>query len=102
MHDKKSTMANKCTSFTGRFDGLGNPPLQYRTHHPMEDVLGYIRGHWTLPPGDYSHRIAPAAARVIGFITHTKVVAVKMAIPKQAAKRHNMDPVLTSSMPQAS
>ena len=32
----------------------------------------------------------------------TKVVAVKMAPPKLAAKRHNTDPLLTSSMPQAS
>jgi len=38
----------------------------------MEDVLGYIRGHWTPPPGDYSHRIAPTAARVIGFGTHNQ------------------------------
>jgi hypothetical protein len=38
----------------------------------MEDVMGYIRGHWTPPPGDYSHRITPAAARVIGFGTHNQ------------------------------
>ena len=45
----------------------------------MEDVLGYIRGHWTPPPGNYLHHIAPMATRVIGFGTHPKVVAVKMA-----------------------
>jgi hypothetical protein len=72
MHDKKLTMANKCTSFAGPFDGLGDPPLQYRAHHPMEDVLGFIRGHWMPPPGDYLHRIAPATAQVIGFITHNQ------------------------------
>jgi len=38
----------------------------------MEDILGYIRGHWTLPPGDYSHLITLAAARVIGFGTHNQ------------------------------
>jgi len=38
----------------------------------MEDVLGYIRGHWTPPPGDYLQRIAPAAVRVIGFGTHNQ------------------------------
>ena len=70
MHDNKSTMANICTFIAGRFDGLGNPPLQYRAHRPMEDVLGYIRGHWKPPPGNYLHRIAPAAARVIDFGTH--------------------------------
>jgi len=69
MHDNKLTMANKCTSFAGHFDGIGNPPLQYQAHRPMEDVLGYIRGHWTPPPGDYSH---PAAARVIGFGKHNQ------------------------------
>jgi hypothetical protein len=67
MHDNKSMMARICTSFAGRFDALGNPPLQYRAHCPMEVVMGCIRGHWTPPPGDYSHRIALAAARVIGF-----------------------------------
>jgi len=54
------------------FDGLGNPPLQYQAHCPMEDILGYIRSHWTLPPGNYLHRIAPAATRVIGFGTHNQ------------------------------
>jgi hypothetical protein len=38
----------------------------------MEDVLGYIRGHWTPPPVNYLRRIAPAAARVIGFGTQKK------------------------------
>ena len=85
MHNNKSTMANKRISFAGCFDGLGNPPLQYRAHPPMEDVLGYIRGHWTPPPGNYLHHIAPMATRVIGFGTHPKVVAVKMAPLKLAA-----------------
>ena len=72
MQDNKLMMANECTSFAGRFDFLGHPPLQYWAHRPMEDVLGYIRGHWTPPPGDYLQRIAPAAARVIGFGTHNQ------------------------------
>ena len=38
----------------------------------MEDVLGYIRGHWMPPTGDYSHRIALAATRIIGFGTHNQ------------------------------
>jgi hypothetical protein len=36
----------------------------------MEDVMGYMKGHWMPPPGNYLHRIAPAAARVISFGTH--------------------------------
>ena len=38
----------------------------------MEDVLGYIIGHWTPPQGDYSHLITLAAARVISFGTHNQ------------------------------
>ncbi len=38
----------------------------------MEDVLVYIRDRWAPPPGDYSHRIAPPATRVIGFGTHNQ------------------------------
>jgi len=38
----------------------------------MEDILCYIRGHWTPPPGNYLHRIAPVAARVISFGTHNQ------------------------------
>ncbi len=70
MHDNKSAMANKCTASAGHFNGLGDPPLQYRARRPMEDVLSNIRGHWTPPPDDYLHRIAPAVARVGGFGTH--------------------------------
>jgi len=73
MHDNKSTMKSKeCSSFTGSFDGLGDPPLQYRAHLQMDDVLGYIRVRWMPTPGDYSHRITPATARVIGFGTHNQ------------------------------
>ena len=54
------------------FDSLGDPPLQYPAHHPMEDVMSYIRGHWTPPSGNYLHRIAPATAMVIGFGTHNQ------------------------------
>jgi len=70
MHGSKLSMENKCTSFAGRFDGLDDPHLQYRAHPPMEDIPGYIRGHWTPPPGKYLPRNAPAAARVISFGTH--------------------------------
>ncbi len=52
------------------FDGLGNLPVQYWEHHPMKDVLGYIRGLWKLPPDNYPYHIALAAAKVIGFGTH--------------------------------
>ena len=87
MHDNKSTMANKCTSFAGRFDGLRDPLLQYRAHRPIEDVLGYIRCHLMPPPGDYSHRIAPAAARVIGFGTHNQGCGGENGTSKASSKK---------------
>ena len=92
MHNNKSTMANKCISFAGRFDGLGDPPLQYRAHRPMEDVLGYIRGHLTPPPGNYSHRIAPAAARVIGFGTHNQGCGGENGTSKASSKKVQIRP----------
>jgi len=87
MNDNKSTMANKCTSFAGRFDGRGNPLLQNRAHRPMEDVLGYIRGHWMPPPVDYLHRINPAAARVISFGTHKQSCGGDNGTSKASSKK---------------
>jgi hypothetical protein len=57
------TMMNKCTSFAGHFDGHSGAPEQYRWHRPMRHVQGYSGSHWTLPSGNYSLRITPAAAR---------------------------------------
>jgi hypothetical protein len=62
----KLTMTNECTLFAGHFDGHGGAPEQYRQHRPMRHVQGYSRSHWMLPSGDYSLRIAPAAARATG------------------------------------
>jgi hypothetical protein len=62
----KLTMTNKCTSSAGRFDGHGGAPEQYRGHRPMRHVQGYSGSHWTPPSGNYSLRIAPAAARATG------------------------------------
>jgi hypothetical protein len=59
-------MTNKCTLSAGRFDGHGGVPEQYRWHRPMRHVQGYSRSHWTLPLGDYSVRITPAAAKATG------------------------------------
>jgi hypothetical protein len=59
----KWTMTTKCTSTAGRFDGHGGAPEQYRQHCPMQHVQGYSESHWMPPSGNYSLRIAPAAAR---------------------------------------
>jgi hypothetical protein len=62
----KLTMTNKCTSSAGHFDGHGSAPEQYTWHRPMQHVQGYSGSHWTPPLGNYSLRIAPAAARATG------------------------------------
>ena len=87
MHDNKSMMANKCTSFAGRSDGLGDPPLQYPAHCPMEVILGCIGGHWKPPPGDYLHRIALAADRVIGFGTHKQGCGCENGTSSEASSK---------------
>jgi hypothetical protein len=48
------------------------------------------------------HTVSPRRPPGSSVWAHTtKVVAVKLAPPKLAAKRHKMDPLLTSLMPQA-
>jgi hypothetical protein len=42
-----------CTHFAGHFDGRGSAPVQYRPHHPIEEVQGFTRSHWTPPLGKY-------------------------------------------------
>jgi hypothetical protein len=42
----------KWTNFAGHFDGRGGAPVQYRMHHPMEEIQGFGRSHWTPPSGE--------------------------------------------------
>jgi hypothetical protein len=37
----KQTTINKYTYYAGHFDGHGNVPVRYRTHHPMEEAQGF-------------------------------------------------------------
>jgi hypothetical protein len=48
----KTTM-KKCTNFAGHFDGHGRVPVQYRAHHLIEEVQGYVGRHWLPPLGKY-------------------------------------------------
>jgi hypothetical protein len=66
---KKAVVANKCTSSASHFYGNSGAPEQYRWHCPMRHVHGYSGSHWTLASGNYSLRIAPAAARATGIQT---------------------------------
>jgi hypothetical protein len=59
-------MMNKCTSAAACFEGFADAPEQYRWHRPMQHVQGYSGSYWTPALGDYSLRIAPAAARATG------------------------------------
>ena len=48
----KTTM-KKYTFFSGLFDGhCGVSVRYYSKHHPMEEVQGFTRSHWMLPPGE--------------------------------------------------
>jgi hypothetical protein len=74
---KKAVVANECTSSTGRFDGHGGAPEQYRRHCPMWHVQGYSGSHWMLALGDYLLCIAQAAARATSKQTKIKKYTLK-------------------------
>jgi hypothetical protein len=72
------------TSAVGHFNGHGGAPGQYKRHHPMRHVQGYLGSHWMPPLGDYSLRIAPVVARATGKQTiinkYTYLLAILMAM----------------------
>ncbi len=78
---------NECTSVVGNFDCHGSAPMQYGVHRPMQHDQGFTGSHRTPPLGDYSLRIAPAAARAIINTTIMQHIptflAVLMAITMQ-------------------
>jgi hypothetical protein len=59
----KLTIMNKCASVVGHFDGHADALKQCTWHCPMQQIQGYTRCPWKPPSGNYSLRIAPAAAR---------------------------------------
>ena len=50
----------KYTRIAGHFDDHADAPVQCGAHCPMDHNKGFTRSHWTLPLGDYLHRITPA------------------------------------------
>ncbi len=68
----KSLMMIKRPLSASCFNGHGGPLVQYEAHFHMEYVQGYPRSHWMPPLGNYSLRIAPAAARVTANNTTMK------------------------------
>jgi hypothetical protein len=57
-----SAATSECASVAGHFDGHAEALKQSMWHCLMQHVQGSSGSHWTLPLGDYSLRIAPAAA----------------------------------------
>jgi hypothetical protein len=68
----KLLLTIKCTSAEAHFGGLADALEQYRRHHPMQHVQGYIRSHWMLPLGNYSLCITPAVTRATANKTMMK------------------------------
>ena len=79
--------ANKCTSVPGHSDGHGGALMRYGAHCPMQHDRGFTRSHWMPPPGDYSLRIASAAARATANKTTMYYVPTLMAILMVIAMR---------------
>jgi hypothetical protein len=56
-------MTKKCTSVATHFKGLADAPVLCGVQRSMQHVQGYSRSHSSPLPGNYSLRIAPAAAK---------------------------------------
>jgi hypothetical protein len=63
---------NKCSYVAGHFDGHADAWVQCCSYCPMQHVQGNTGSLWTLPPGNYLLRIAPAAARATANKTTMK------------------------------
>jgi len=73
-------VANESPSSADHVDGHGEALKRYMRHRPMQHGQGYTGSHWTLPSGDYSLRIALAAARATANKTTIYYVPTLMAI----------------------
>jgi hypothetical protein len=78
---------SECASVTGHFDGHADALKQSTRHHLMQHVQGYIGSHWTLPSGDYSLRIALAAAMATINKTTMQNVPTLLAVSMAIAMR---------------
>jgi regulator of protease activity HflC (stomatin/prohibitin superfamily) len=71
----------------GHFDGHGEALKQHMRHLLMQHVQGYTRATRTPPSGDYSIRIASAAARATANKTKMKNVSTLLTISMAIAMR---------------
>jgi hypothetical protein len=68
-------------------DGHGEALKQYMPHRLVQHVQGYTGSHWTPPSGDYSLRIALAAATAAANKTTMYHVPTLMAVSVVIATR---------------
>jgi len=80
--NKISAVTSECASVTGHFDGHGSAPVQYVAHRLMQHDQGFTGSQWTPPSGDYSLRIAQAAARATINSLIMKHVPTLLAVGK--------------------
>ena len=92
MSNKISAATSKCASVAGHFDGPAEALKRSMWHCPMQHVHGCIGSHWTLPSGDYSLRIAPAAARATINTAIMQNIPTLMAISMAIAMRRCYTP----------
>jgi hypothetical protein len=97
MNNNKLTMTKIYTSFSGRFDGHGNPPVQYGVHLLVEDIQAILEAtghHHRANVCTVSHWRLPGS---LILAQKKEVVAKKSALLKLVAKRHKTDTLLSSS-----
>jgi hypothetical protein len=86
-------MTNECTSFTDHFDDHAEALKRYMRHRLMQHVQGHTGSHWMPPSGNYSLRIALAAAREkinSTMMQHVPtLLAVLMAIAMQGFHKNH-------------
>ena len=87
MPSKKAAAANECPSSVDHVDGHSEALKRYMWHRLVQHVQGYTGSHWTPPSGDYSLRIALAAARATANKTTMYHVPTLMAISVVIAMR---------------
>jgi hypothetical protein len=80
-------VANECTSVAGHFDGHSGAALQYGGHCLMQHDQGFAGSHLMPQLGNYSLRIAPAAARATINPTIMQHVPTLLAISMAIAMR---------------
>ena len=110
--NNESATTKKCRRITGDFVCHADSMVQGGAHCPIEHIQGFTWNPWMLPLGKYLHRIAPAAAMVDKLVETTLNTTKSQHLPSNYGTfwslvicenfNHKMDPLLNSSMRQAS